>query len=281
MNTAMSSTTTPELIAAVNDRLTPTDRKIARAVLDDPTLLAFGTVSDLAEAAETSRPSIVRFATKLGFDGYSDLQRHVRQGMSLQLSTPSDRIRFDEARAVAERESLHAGLDSVFAAFDDGRVERFAATIVAARGVWIVSGETSRAGAHALLSGLTMIRAGVRLVDDHSMGRDLAEAGPGDVAVVVDFHRYRRGAVTAAKALADRGVEIVAITDGPLSPLASLTADACFLEIPGIGPFDSSVPAVAAAELLVSQVARLLHDEAAERIDRTEKMWESTDTFVR
>ncbi|MGI9665930.1 MAG: MurR/RpiR family transcriptional regulator [Acidimicrobiia bacterium] len=285
MNTPMSSSSVSELIAAVNDRLTPTDRRIAQAVLDDPTLLAFGTVSDLAERVGTSRPSIVRFATKLGFSGYTNLQEHVRAGMSVELSRPSERIRFDESLEPVEHESmehdaLRAGLESVFEGLRDGVLERIAARIVDASDVWIVSGETSRAGAYALQSGLTMIRQNVRLVDDHSMGRDLAEAGDGDVAVLLDFHRYRRGAIVAAEAVAARGVAIVAITDGPLSPLAALADDACFVDVPGIGPFDSSVPAVAAAELVVSQVARTLHDSAADRIDRTEAMWESTDTFV-
>ena len=68
---------TSQLIASVSDRLTKTELRIAQAVLDEPTLLAFGTVSDLAERVGTSRPSIVRFATKLGFEGYTELQdRH-------------------------------------------------------------------------------------------------------------------------------------------------------------------------------------------------------------
>ena len=56
-----------DLIATVGSRLTPTERRLARLVSDDPTLLAFGTVSDLAARADTSHPSVVRFAAKLGF----------------------------------------------------------------------------------------------------------------------------------------------------------------------------------------------------------------------
>ncbi|MGB5629939.1 MAG: hypothetical protein WBM57_11265, partial [Woeseiaceae bacterium] len=79
---------TLDLIAAVSGDLTPTQRRIAEAALADPTLLAFGTVSDLADRVGTSRPSIVRFATKLGFDGYTDLQQHVRSDLSRRLSRP-------------------------------------------------------------------------------------------------------------------------------------------------------------------------------------------------
>ena len=109
--------------------------------------------------------------------------------------------------------------------------------------------------------------------------RDLADAGPKDAAVVFDFVRYRRATIGAAETLASLGTPIVAITDGPLSPLASLTEHWCQVTIPAVGPFDSSVPAVAAAELLVSQVTRDLKDAARDRIDRTEALWDATGTF--
>ena len=125
-----------------------------------------------------------------------------------------------------------------------------------------------------------MIRPGVHLVEEHSSGRVLSSAAPGDVAVVFDFARYRRHAITAARTLAKHGVDIVAVTDGPLSPLAALTDTWCELKVPAIGPFDSSVPAVALAELLVAHVATQLPEEARARIDRTEALWEATDTFL-
>jgi len=259
--------------------LTPTERLLAAAVVEDPTLLAFGTVSDLAARVGTSRPSVVRFATKLGFAGYAELQQQVRAALSRQLSRPSQRIRQQDESLAPVRAALEAALARVFTALDGGRLQKLAAPIVPARRVWVLSGETSRAGARAFLGKLRIVRPGVHWIEEHSCAHDLATAAPGDVAVVFDFARYRRHAVETARLLAARGVAIVAITDGPLSPLAALTTNWCELEVPGVGPFDSSVPAVAAAELLVAQVARELRDEAKERIDRTEAMWDSTGTF--
>jgi DNA-binding MurR/RpiR family transcriptional regulator len=269
-----------ELIAAAGDRLTPAERRLAEAVLAEPTLLAFGTVSTLAERVGTSRPTVVRFATKLGLSGFTALQESAREGLSEQLSRPSQRIRHPDESLAPARAALEGALASVFDALEGDRIAALAAPIVRARSVWILSGETSRAGAHALRSGLSMIRPDVHLVEEHSSGRELSGAAPGDAAVVFDFARYRRHAITAARSLVDFGVELVAITDGPLSPLASLTETWCQLEVPGIGPFDSSVPAVALAELLVAHVATELRDEARERIDRTEALWEATGTFL-
>lgn len=279
MHIIMPSSPTSELIAAVGDRLTPTERRIAEAVLDEPTLLAFGTVSNLAIRVGTSRPSIVRFATKLGFDGYTSLQTHVRRGLSDQLARPSDRIRSEDASSSRERAEIAAGIDSVFEAVERGRFREFSDLIVPADRVWVVTGESSRAGGHALHSGLTMVRPGVHLVSDHSIGRDLADAGPNDVAVLFDFLRYRRATIMAAETLGSLGTPMIAITDGPLSPLAALTDHWCQVTIPAVGPFDSSLPAVAAAELLVAQVSRDLKEEARDRIDRTEALWDATGTF--
>ena len=124
-----------------------------------------------------------------------------------------------------------------------------------------------------------MVRPGVHLVREHSIAGDLADAGPADVGVVFDFQRYRRATVLAAQTLSSLGATILAITDGPLSPLASMTEHWCQLSVPAVGPFDSSVPAVAAAELLVAQVTRDLESSARDRIDRTEALWDATSTF--
>ena len=280
MNIMDAPTSTPDLVAAVSSELTPTERRIAEEVLTEPTLLAFGTVSDLASRVGTSRPTIVRFANKLGFEGYSELQRHVRNDLSHRLARPRERIRHDNRKMPPARAAIDGAIASVFGAVEGDRPAALAAPIVQANNVWILSGETSRAGAHAFHSGLSIVRPHVRMLDTHSMSTDLGNAGPGDAAVVFDFFRYRRQVVTATRVLAESGVKIVAITDSPLSPLVELSDTWCEIEVPAIGPFDSSVPVVAIAELLVSQVAKELHDEATERIDRIESLWEQTEVFL-
>ncbi len=280
MNITAPQASIAELIATAGDRLTATERRIAAAVREDRTLLAFGTVTDLADRVGTSRASIVRFAAKLGFGGYTELQDHVRIGMAREISRPSERIRQGDTFATTARVALENAIGSVFEATEGDRLAALARPILGATNVWILSGETSRAGAHALHSGLSMVRPGVHLIEEHSSARDLSSACGGDVAVVFDFARYRRHAITVTRALANMGVAIVAITDGPLSPLATLTDTWCELRVPGVGPFDSSVPAVAIAELLVAHIANELHESARDHIDRTEALWEATGTFL-
>ena len=266
-------------IAAVGVRLTPTERRIAETVLEDPALLTFGTVSELASRVKTSHPSIVRFATKLGFEGYTDLQSWVRRGVAHQLVTPGQRIRRPQELGTDVKEDIKQSIHSTLGALDEESLEGLAKPLIGADHIWILSGETSRAGAHVLLSGLSMIRDGIHLVDQHNFGRDLSGATNRDAAVIFDFARYRRTCVFAAQALVDLGVSLVSITDSPLSPLVSITESWCTLDIPAVGPFDSSLPAVLAAELLVLKVATELGSAIHPRIDRLERLWEQTRTF--
>ena len=268
-----------ERIAAAGVRLTPTEREIAKTVLGEPTLLAFGTVSDLATRAKTSRPSIVRFATKLGFKGYSDLQGWVRQRVSDTLATPGQRIRRRQDQHADIGQTIDQAIQKTLTVLDHSNLSRLATPLIDAEHIWILSGETSRAGAYVLLSGLSMIRDGVHLIDQHNFGRDLSGATKRDTAVVIDFARYRRNCMLAAQALKDLGVNIVAITDSPLSPLAGMTEHWCELGVPAVGPFDSSLPAVLAAELLVLEVSEKLGTRIHPRIDRLERIWEETNTF--
>ena len=106
----------------------------------------------------------------------------------------------------------------MFEAIDGERLARLAEPVVDADKVWILSGETSRAGALSLYSGLSMVRPHVTLLEDRTFGTDICDAGPGDAAVVMDFFRYRRHVTEAARVLARAGTAIVAS--------ASLTAGA-------------------------------------------------------
>ena len=47
-----------------------------------------------------------------------------------------------------------------------------------------------------------------------------------------------------------------------------------------MGPFDSSVPAVLASELLVARVVKHLGKKAHARIDKLETLWQETGTFL-
>lgn len=269
-----------DAIASASDALTKAEERIASSILDDPALLAFGTATTVAEHVGTSRPTVTRFASKLGYADFSDLQEAGRAALTSQVTRPADRVRTAPGAATANLELMSNALEQLRPLLDQGVVTAIAGRLVQARAVWIYSGETSNASASALESGLSMLRADVHQLDERTMARRLVDADPSDIALISDFPRYRQSSVVAARQLHAAGVPVIAITNGPLSALAPLSDSLIDLEVSGIGPFDSSVATVALAELLVAEVARLDPTQSESRIDGVERQWQHTDTFV-
>lgn len=274
-------------IAGVGDALTPTERRLAELVINDPTIVAFGTVADLAERADTSGPTVVRFATKLDFDGYGGLQDYVRQGLTEQLRRPTDRIRRkpDENQAGSITSNGAAAINNVQSTLDEldeSTLETMARTIAGAAGMVLVLGNNiSAAPGRLLADNLRLLRSGVRQLDTEaaSVGVELADVGPGDVLVALDFPRYESATLAAAEIGARSGATILAFTDGPLSPLAALADTWIGVQANAVGPFDSVLSTVALVELLVAEVAVLLRSQATTRLDRIEALWSASRAF--
>lgn len=279
-----------ERIASAGSSLTPTERRLARLILDDPTAVAFGTVADLARAVDTSGPTVVRFANKLDFDGYGALQDHVRASLAERLRRPTDRLRLATDSSPTATRDRHADpavelvdrLHRTLSGLDVGTVADLATEIARALGtVWVLCAETSATPGTLLAGNLRLLRPGVRRLEGSppAVASQLAEAAAGDVAVVIDFPRYESAVVAAATELVAAGVRLIAITDGPLSPLAAMADRWLGIDVAAVGPFDSVVPVVAVVELLIAEIAGQLRHEATERLDRIEQLWADGQVF--
>jgi DNA-binding MurR/RpiR family transcriptional regulator len=274
-----------DLIADAANRFTPSERRVAEAVMNDPKVVAFGTVAQLAESSMSSGPTVLRFAAKLGFDGFVDLQASVQEEIADQLRPAAQRIRERPLSDVLGR-ALAADLDNVRATL--GEVEpsdfRTAVDLLAdrRRRVFVIASEVS-GGAGRLLAGqLDLLRDGVHEISGTpvKVSRDLVRIEPSDVVVVVDHRRYERWVLEATARAADTGATLLALTDGRLSPLAERAALTFVISARGVGPFDSAVGAMSLVHALIAAVAARLRRSATGRLDAVEESWRAGTDLV-
>jgi DNA-binding MurR/RpiR family transcriptional regulator len=272
-------------IADVGDDLTPAERRVAAVVADDPRLVAFGTVAEVAARADASGPTVLRFAGKLGYDGFASLKAEVQDEIAGALRPATQRIRERSrgdllARAAAiEVANVQATLDAV----DPHDLERTVALFAdRRRAVHVLAGESCRALGRGLADQLDLLRAGVQVIEGSpvAVGRRIAAITPNDVVVVIDLRRYERWVVDAARAAAERGATLVAITDGPLSPFVPWAAHTFTVAARGVGPFDSHAGGLALVNVLAAAVAGRLRRSAAARLDATEAAWAEASDLV-
>ena len=264
------------------DRLTPSERRIAETILAGPEVVAFGTVAELAGAARVGTATVVRFATKLGYEGYSELQASIRRDLTGQLRPAVERIRDAPATGgaallarhlAAEISNVQATLDAVDASSLDGAVALLADT---SRPVLVLSGVASRGVAMQFVGDLEQLRPSCRLLDGNPIDivRTLALVGAEGTVIALDLRRYEKWLIDAQREALANGASVVAITDSVLSPLARDADHTFVVEAASAGPFDSHVGTLALLDLLVADVATALRASATGRLDRLESAWQ-------
>ena len=68
--------------------LTAQERKAAQVLLTNYPTAGLAPVAEFAERARVSAPTVLRFVAKLGFLGYPDFQRQLREELEAQLASP-------------------------------------------------------------------------------------------------------------------------------------------------------------------------------------------------
>jgi DNA-binding MurR/RpiR family transcriptional regulator len=274
-----------ERIGRHRDELSPAERQVAEVVLRDPQGVAFGTVAQLAERAETSGASVVRLATRLGYRGFSELQGAVQAAIGQQLGPAVERIRAERGSDVLSR-TLRAELGNVQRTLEGADPEAFAAAVSLLaderRPVRVLAGD-AEAGIGAMCASLlSMLRDDVAQVggSDAAVVRQLGPLADGSVVVAIDLRRYERWVVEHARRAAGGGARVVALTDSVLSPLAALATVSLTVAAEGAGPFDSHVGTLALVNALATGVAGRLRHTATRRLERLEALWHDAGALV-
>ena len=265
-------------ITEVADTLTKAERRVAEVVLAQPELVAFGTVADLAGAASAGAATVVRLATKVGFDGFTDLQQSVRFELAGRLRPAAERIR-EPATDDPVSQHLHLernNVEKTLGDVDPGALGDAVGLLADRKRTGLVlSGEASTGVAHQLCHDLGSLRPLVEMLGGNEVRvlRRLAMAAAGDVVVVIDLRRYDRWVVETAERAKAAGLVVLALSDSRLSPIAAVASASFVIAAAGAAPFDSHVGTLALANLLVTSVAGALRGDAVHRLDRAEQAW--------
>jgi DNA-binding MurR/RpiR family transcriptional regulator len=271
-------------LAEGRDALSPAERRVAEVVVDDPTLVAFGTVARLAGAAGASPPSVVRLAHRLGYRGFRELQAAVQADLAGRLSPAAERIRARPAAAplattlALDLENVHATLSAV----DEDVFKVAVRALVRSRQVLVTAADELRGVAATVALQLGALRSGVSLAPASGvgLGRAVADLDRRACLVALDLERYERVVADAGGLARGRGATVVALTDSPLSPLAGGAACAFTVAAAGPGPFDSHVGFLALGNALVAGAAASLRATAGSRLSAAEAAWAQLGLFT-
>lgn len=259
--------------------LSKAERRVARALLADYPSAGLASAARLAERADVSPPTVLRFAQTLGFEGFTDLQVALRAELSEQSSGPITRLpdapaaggALDQLLTLARAQLARA--DDTLAHLPASSLEAAVALLADAnRPLHLHGGRFSRLLADHLALHLEQLRPGVRLLSEPT-GRDLGtvmDLSRRDVVVLFDYHRYHRSAADLAAHVHRAGATLLLITDDLACPVAP-DAEVVLAASSSVG---SVYQSMAAGFLLTELLVPLVMDAIGEPARTRMALWE-------
>lgn len=219
------------------DGLSKRLRDVAEYAIAHPDEMALETIAVIAGRAKVPPSSLIRFSKALGFEGFSEMQRLFRARLVAHAPTYGERIRrlHDQQASGGNAVPLSMLDDFTTASIEGlgrlredlpiGQLERAIEIIANAPSLHVVGQRRAFPVASYLNYLLSELGCRTNLLDGAGgMFEQQCRALPKNgVLIAVSFRPYAPDVVELLEDRHEKGMSIIGITDGPLSPLARLS----------------------------------------------------------
>jgi DNA-binding MurR/RpiR family transcriptional regulator len=254
--------TVSDKITAAFPRLSRRQKQVARFVVDDESFVAFASAAEVAQKADVSTATVVRFCQTLGYEGYSHLQAAIRQRFPRFTTTVQrleERLTFPMPKSDLLARVFAVDIDNIkrtMELVDSDTFEAAVTEIGRATGILVVGEGHSASPALFFAHSLKVMGFSVQVVPTGGvpLSLELGALRPSDLLIGICFWRYFRETIKAMRWAGEIGARRIAISDSELSPLNQLADYAFIVAINGVA---HSLSPVAAFSLISAFVAAL------------------------
>jgi RpiR family carbohydrate utilization transcriptional regulator len=254
------------------------EKKVAKCVIEDPHSVISLSITELAEKAGTSEPTVIRFCRKLGLNGYMELR------LNLARDLPSAQYIFENVTdqdtlpqivgkiLSAHREALNTTLNKVSLDVLQSAVN----VLSSARRVEFYG--LGGSAIVALDAHHKFFRLGISCIayeDPHMQVMSAALLSPDDVAVAISHTGSTKDIIESVKVAKKAGAKVIGILGQEKCPLSK------FCDIPisvysqeaalRLAPMTSRLAQMAIIDVLFVSVAMKDSSETKNRLDRVKR----------
>ncbi len=280
--------TIPKKLSQLSENLTKSERKIADIILENYPISGLGAITNLANKAGVSTPTITRLVNKLGFDGFSQFQESLRQELDFVLSNDVRQVnpwspKIPEAHVLNRITESVVGnvkqsLDDVDVADFEGMCDALADP---KRSLFIVGGRITKSLAGFFYQFMQVIRPNIHFINnlENSWHYNMINIKKDDIFLIYDIRRYEASLLSMAKCASELGAEIILITDQWKSPINKFSKHCLNCRTAMPTGRDSMVSLMLLNEVIIAQVQHELGSLAKQRTADLEKIFKETKFF--
>ncbi|WP_328591971.1 MurR/RpiR family transcriptional regulator [Bacillus salipaludis] len=208
--------------------LSKSQQKIAKYLLDQPQQFAIKSAGEIGKAVGVSETTVIRFCYSLQFNGFSEMQKTVRENLLLPKSS-LDQYYSNKLELVNQPHFFTNVMDQdchnikrTAEQIDEGQFQKAVHHLIQAKQIFITGLRSSYAAAHWLSFTLGLMRKNVFLYkpDTDDLILTLDRMNDQSVFLAISFHRYLKETVKMAELAKNQGATVIGITDSPVAPIS-------------------------------------------------------------
>jgi DNA-binding MurR/RpiR family transcriptional regulator len=261
------------------DDLRNSEKKVALAVLASPNTVIYQSISELAENAGVSEPTVLRFCRALGFRGYHDLKIQLAQDLVPEVKNIHEDVAAGDDAETLIRKVLNANVIAINATLDTldaVMVDRAIQALARAKHIDFFG--LGGSGAVAMDAHHKFFRLGIPCgwqSDSHMQAMSAALMTPRNVVVAVSHSGSTKDIVESLEIAKASGATAIAIVSHRKSPVASLADIALCVQAKETGfkpePMSSRIAHLCVIDVLAVGVALKRSRDFMASVQKTRK----------
>ncbi len=262
-------------------------KAIARYILDNYDKAAYMTAAGLGEQVRVSESTVVRFAAELGFEGYPELQRALREIVRIKL-TAVQRVELTNSMIgegdiiskvlISDTEKIRETLEGI----DREAFERAVDKLVGAESIYVMGIRSSAFLAGFFGYNLRMIFDNIHILQTNSAGEmfeQMLHLGPSDAVFAITFPRYSSRLIKAAEFAKSRGAQVIVMTDSESAPIASSADELLLAHSDMVSFVDSLAAPLSIINAVLAAIVRKKQDVISDRLRQLEEIWDKYEVY--
>ena len=275
-----------EKLGQTGKRLSKGHRRIAQYIAEHYDKAVFMTASRLGEQVGVSESTVVRFAAAMGYEGYPQLQRALQELARHRLTANQ---RFEMSADIQPAEAFQAvlkrdaqNLRATMERMDKAVFEDVVNRLMNARAIYVMGLRSAAPLAQFLGYYLNYIFDDVHLVSVGSTDvfEEIIKLKEDDLLLGISFPRYSSRTIEAMRFAKRCGAQVVALTDGPMSPLNEV-ADATLTARTDLASFvDSLTAPLSVINALLVALSLKRREALSQHLKQLEAIWETYEVYL-
>lgn len=275
------------------ESLSKSHKKMAHFMLNNYEKVADMSAVQVAEAVGISEATVVRFANSLGFDGYIEFRKILREYLHRKLTT------IERLNSSMTDDAAWENIDNAFLAkkilkndikaiqntmddFDNETFDQCVDLLLSARRVYIIGFRSTGFLAEFTHYYLSVLLDDVRMINQRAncFYENLIKLDERDVVLAISFPRYSQSALEAVEFSKSKNAKVIVISDNEQAPLNQYADHLLLAKSDGISFVDSLAAPMSLINALIVAIGSNNISKTKKNFKELEAIWKRHDVYA-